>query len=80
MVNEQLGQQVQVNIPQDTKIFYSDSVFVSINPHGVVLDFAQMMPMSNQQQVVARIGMSQSHAKAFLQLLKRNLEHSSAAQ
>ncbi|MCL4366028.1 DUF3467 domain-containing protein [Patescibacteria group bacterium] len=67
--------QVQVNIPQDIKILYSDSMFIHPGPFGIVLDFAQTVGPNNQQQtVVSRIGMSKEHARAMVAVMKQKLE------
>jgi hypothetical protein len=59
------GQNVNVNTER-TPILYSDSVFMTTNEYGVVLDVAQRLANTNQMQVVSRIGMSREHAKKFM--------------
>lgn len=66
--------QVQVNVPNGLPVLYSDSVFVTTSQWGVVFDFAQNIGPANQQNVVARLGMSKEHAKALLGVLKKRLE------
>lgn len=65
---------IQINIPNNLQVFYTDSVFVTVNAFGVILDFAQTMPGVKQQSVVARLGMSKDHAKAFLSVLGQQLD------
>src|SRR3990167_5482563 len=67
---------LQVAIPADKPILYTDSVFVTASPFGIVMDVAQSMGSSNQQSVVARIGMSKDHAKALLKVLQEKLAES----
>lgn len=67
--------QVSINIDGvRTPILYSDSVFVGSNDFGVTLDFAQHLGPTEQQQVVARIGMSIEHAKKMIQVISEHLE------
>lgn len=66
---------IQVNLPGDVKILYSDSMFVHLSPFGLILDFAQTMGPTNQQQtIVSRIGMSKEHAKAMIKVIQQKLE------
>ena len=66
--------QMQVNVPGNIPALYSDSVFVTASQWGIVFDFAQNIGPTNQQNVVARIGMSKEHAKALLDVLRKRLE------
>lgn len=59
--------QMQVSINLDTtSILYTDSVSMTTNPDGVVLDIMQRVGPSNQVRIVARIGMSREHAKKLV--------------
>jgi hypothetical protein len=63
--NEQ--QKVGLNINLDTTpIVYTDNIFMNANEDGIVLDVGQKVFNTNQVRVVARIGMSRSHAKKFI--------------
>lgn len=58
---------VGLNINLDTTpIVYTDNVFMNANEDGIVLDVGQKVFNTNQVRIVARIGMSRSHAKKFL--------------
>lgn len=60
-------QQLAVNVNlETTPILYTDNVFMSTNPDGLVLDFGQRLSNTNQMRIVARIGMSREHAKKFV--------------
>lgn len=78
--------QLQINTPADKPILYCDSVFVSSNQFGVVMDFVQAgfgaTTTANKQQlnVVSRVGMSREHAKVMLETLLKNLEMSAEAE
>lgn len=67
-------QRPQINLnTQRTPILYTDSVFITSNEYGVVLNVAQSVGPTNQQEVVARIGMSRDHAKVLLKVLGEHL-------
>jgi len=58
----------------DTRILYSDSVHITANLNGVVLNFAQgNIDQSNQPQSVARVGMSYEQAQIVTNLLHQTL-------
>jgi len=60
-------QEVGLNVNLDTTaILYTDNIFMNANEDGIVLDVGQKLFNTNQVRVVARIGMSRSHAKKFL--------------
>lgn len=64
--------QMQVTINLDTTpILYTDGIQMTANEDGVVLDVLQKMGNTNQQRVVARIGMSLTHAKKVATLLSQ---------
>lgn len=65
---------ISVNINLDTTpILYTDNVFMTTNEDGVVIDVCQKLGKTNQMRIVARIGMSRSHAKKFLRELSKLL-------
>jgi len=66
------GQQVNINL-DTTPIYYTDNVFMTTNPDGVVLDVGQRAGSTNQVKVVTRIGMSRDHAKKLVNELGKLL-------
>ncbi len=64
--------QVSLN-PMQTPVLYTDSTFVSASEFGLVLDVAQNMN-GQQQNIVARIGMSFDHAKKLIDVLQDTLD------
>lgn len=66
--------QVEVTMPHDKPVLYTDSVFVTRTQYGMVFDFAQTAINSNKQTVVSRIGMSKQHAEALLRVLETKLK------
>lgn len=69
---KQQGQQVNLNL-DTTPILYTDSVFMTTNPDGVVLDVGQRVASTSQVRIVSRIGMSRDHAKKFVNELAKLL-------
>jgi len=59
----------------DPRVIYSDSVHISVNPGGVVMNFSQAGPgtSSNQPLAIARIGMSRDQAKNVMKVLAEAL-------
>lgn len=61
------AKQVGLNVNLDTTpIVYTDNIFMNTNEDGIVLDIGQKLFNTNQIRIVARVGMSRSHAKKFL--------------
>ena len=66
-------------LPFDPRIVYSDMVQVSVNNHGVVMNFMQVggsLGPNKQPVAIARIGMSLEHAKSVVKLLSSAIESS----
>lgn len=58
----------------DVRILYTDMVHIKANNHGVVLNFLQSLGPDNHNMAVARIGMSQEHAKTMLKVLQQTIK------
>jgi hypothetical protein len=71
---QQQNPQFSINVnPENTRILFTDSIFMNTNEDGVVLDVAQKVGGTNQMQIVSRIGMSREHAKKFIKKLSELL-------
>jgi transcriptional regulator with XRE-family HTH domain len=70
---KEMKKEIQVSM-KDVPVLYSDSAFVTANQFGIVFDFAQSIGSTNNQNVVARIGMSIDHARALSEVLRKRLE------
>ena len=66
------GSQINLNLDL-TPIYYTDNIFMTMNPDGVVLDAGQRVASTNQVRIVSRIGMSRDHAKKFVNELAKLL-------
>lgn len=65
--------QVQILVPPGTTVLYTDSCFVTDTPYGIVMDYAQTLGPTNQQTIVARLGMSVEHAEALVKVLSQKI-------
>lgn len=74
-MDEKHNHEENVSIDFDsTPIFYTDNVNITVNQDGVVLNFLQRLPHSNQVRIVARVGMSREHAKKFIDAMEASLK------
>ena len=70
MAEQDKKSELQLNVNLDTTpILYTDNVYMTMNEDGLVLDVCQRMGNTNQVRIVARIGMSQSHAAKLVKQL-----------
>ena len=60
--------------PNKTKVLYADSYAITNNEYVVVLNFAQALVGTNQQNIVARIALTKPQAKEFLKNLHDHME------
>ncbi len=68
MKEKKQSQEVQINFDFGAEpILYTDSIFITSNEDGIIINFSQPQAIPTQQKVVARIGMSREHAKKFIQ-------------
>lgn len=58
----------------DTRTVYSDGAEVIVNPAGVTINFTQVAP-GNQQNTVARVGMSHQQAEAVIKSVQTAMLH-----
>jgi hypothetical protein len=67
--------QLPVELPDEVaEGTYSNLMFITHSQSEFVLDFARVLPGGRKGKVYARIVMTPQHAKAFRDLLGRNLE------
>lgn len=72
---ENKGPGMDVNINLDsTPILYTDNIFITAGPEGIVLDFSQKLITTNKVRIVARVGMSREHAKRFAEQFEAMLK------
>lgn len=73
-IEDIVNKQFVMYLPVDNKVVYSDSMVVNINDNGVVLQFGQNAPGSQQPMAVSRIGMSREHAEKVVEVLSQTLQ------
>lgn len=71
--NSKNPKEINVNIPSDQQILYTDMVHVVANKYGVTLNFIQGVGPSGKPTVVSRVGMSKEHAQSILDVLQKSL-------
>lgn len=64
--------EVSINF-DSTPILYTDNVLITTNSDGVILDVGQRLGTTNKVRLVARIGMSRTHAKKVVNELAKTL-------
>jgi Protein of unknown function (DUF3467) len=68
------GPQFPVELPDEiAEGTYSNLMFVTHSPSEFVLDFARALPGGRKGKVYARVVMTPQHAKAFSELMTRNI-------
>ena len=65
---------LNITLPLDPRIMYTDHLHTSVGDYGVVLNFMQATGFTNQSLPVARVGMSKEHAHKVLETLKQSLD------
>ena len=64
---------LNIKVPDNLPVLYTDSVWVTSSAFGLVFDFAQAVGPTNNHTVVSRVGMSIDHAKALMKVLSDKL-------
>jgi hypothetical protein len=52
--------------PEKVPVLYADTYLIGSNENVVTLNFAQVVPGSNQQHVVSRVALTFTQAKEFV--------------
>lgn len=66
--------QLNVELPADLDIVYSNFAVITHSPSEVVIDFARILPNVPKAKVHARVLMTPINAKLLLNALKENLD------
>lgn len=74
-VEDMLMKQLVMYMPIEQKVVYTDGMNVTVNRHGVVLQFTQNAGANNKikSNIVCQVGMSREHAEKVVEVLKRTL-------
>lgn len=73
-IEDMLMKQIVMYMPLDQKVVYTDGMNVTVNHHGVVLQFTQNLAGKNKPQTVSQVGMSREHAEKVIEVLQRTLK------
>jgi transcriptional regulator with XRE-family HTH domain len=65
---------IDVILPDNINILYSNSMWVSSDEFGIVLDFGQKTQDPTKHIIVTRVGISKEHAKKILEALKKHTD------
>lgn len=68
-IEDILAKQLVMLMPSDNKIVYTDSMQVTVNDNGVILQFMQQIS-GGQPVAVSRLGMSREHAEKIITVLQ----------
>jgi hypothetical protein len=60
--------------PEKVPVLYADTYLIGSNENVVTLNFAQVVPGSNQQHVVSRVALTFTQAKEFVKTLNDHIE------
>ena len=65
---------VEIQIPNDVQILYTDGTYVQTGKYGMVINFAQGLGGdSKKYKVISRLGLSRRHAEDFLNAIQDNI-------
>ncbi|MCD6289581.1 MAG: DUF3467 domain-containing protein [Anaerolineae bacterium] len=66
-------QQINVEIPADLPIIYTNFAIINHTPSEVLIDFAQLLPHMPKARVQARVLLTPLNARRLYQALEENL-------
>lgn len=66
--------EVKINA-ENTPVYFSNALFVSSDPYGIVIDAGQKVGPSNQIQIVSRLGISLEHAEKLSEALSVHIKN-----
>jgi uncharacterized protein YciU (UPF0263 family) len=74
-VEDMLMKQLVMYMPIEQKVVYTDGMNVTVNRHGVVLQFTQNSGTNTKVKpnIVCQVGMSREHAEKVVDVLKKTL-------
>ena len=73
--SEETPKEVNVNMPSDMQVLYTDMVHIAGNKYGVVINFIQGVGPNTKPTVVTRVGMSKEHAQSLIEVLQKGIEN-----
>lgn len=81
-VEDMLMKQLVMYMPVEQKVVYTDGMNITVNRHGVVLQFTQNSGTGPKikSNVVCQVGMSREHAEKVVEVLKKTLSEHDKSQ
>lgn len=73
-IEDMLMKQIVMYMPVDQKVVYTDGMNVTVNQHGVVLQFTQNQGPKTKNLNVSQVGMSIEHAQKIVEVLSKTLD------
>ena len=73
-IEDMVMKQIVMYMPLDQKVAYTDGMNVTVNRHGVVLQFTQTQESKIKPVVVSQVGMSREHAEKVVEVLSKTLK------
>jgi len=74
MEKEQEPQQFQINVPQEQKPLFANSVQINVTNEEVILQFIYIRPRTTQGALVSEIALAPAHAMRFQKALDETLK------
>lgn len=66
--------QIRLEIPSALDATYANAAIISQTHSEIIMDFAQILPNTQQARVQARVVMTPANAKSLLQALQTNID------
>lgn len=66
---------LNIKLPENLPVLYSDMIAVTSTAYGITLDIAQKVGATNNHNIVARVGISLDHAKDVLNVLAKEISN-----
>jgi hypothetical protein len=76
----QMSNEIRPAAPADKPVLFTDIVDITVNNYGVVMNFMQNGGPNTSPIHVARVGMSQEHARSVMEILQATLSQAERHQ
>lgn len=73
-LEDAITKQIMMVLPADNKVAYTDSMNATVTDNGVILQFMQSNPGSQQPTTISKLGMSREHANKIIEVLTQTMK------
>ncbi len=73
-LEDAITKQIMMVLPADNKVVYTDSMNATVTDNGVILQFMQSNPGSQQPTTISKLGMSREHANKIIEVLTQTIK------